>query len=273
MCYFHNDMDGIASASIVKKVYPNAKFQAVDYGDDWDASDIINSKCIIVDFSFDNMEELKQYPDILCWIDHHKSAMEKNKELWDSDEIDGLRDITKSGCELTWDWFFPHEKVPRAIELIGDRDMWKFKYGDETRAFHEFVSSRYKEPNIDLLNLKIDSFMDEFTTEDIGRMLLEKKREQINKSFEQGTDIKFHSHKTRLINTNLNVSGVGEYCYKDKGYPIALIWSKRGDKIVCSLRSNTIDVGKIAESHGGGGHKFASGFTLANFKELEKITK
>lgn len=80
----------------------------------------------------------------------------------------------------------------------------------------------------------------------------------------------FAGHETRLINTNMNSSETGEYCYKDKEYPIALIWSVRKDVVVCGLRSNTIDVGEIAVKHGGGGHKFASGFTT-NLEFIRKL--
>ncbi len=123
----------------------------------------------------------------------------------------------------------------------------------------------FKYPNIGLLDLEsINFFIDQ------GMVLLSKKREQVRKAFEQGTDTIFEGHKTRLINTNVNVSETGEYCYKDKGYPIALIWSVREGKVICSLRSNTIDVGDIAIGYGGGGHKFASGFEL-NFDFLEDL--
>ncbi len=257
ICYFHNDADGVMSASIVKKVYPNAKFIRVDYGHNWDVNDIIDSICIIVDFSFDDMDELKQYPDKLIWIDHHKTAMEKNQELWDSENIEGLRDLELSGCELTWTWFFPREVMPRVVELVGDRDMWKFKYGDKTRAFHEYVSIHFKEPS-DYLLAANSKMIEEWI--EIGKPLFEKKQDQIKKSFDQGIDMILNDHKTRVINSNMNVSETGEYCYLDKKYPMALIWSVRGHKIVVSLRSNTIDVGEIAKKRGGGGHKFAAGF-------------
>ena len=255
ICYYHNDMDGIASASIVKKVYPDAEFYKVDYGDDWDIDKVINTMVIVVDFSFDNMDLLKKSCKLLCWIDHHKTAMEKNFELWNSEDIDGFRQLDKSGCELTWEWFFPHEPTPRAIELIGDRDMWKFKYGEDTRAYHEQASMIYKSPCTSLL---VSGSINQFLLK--GGVLLMKKKEQVRKAFEQGITVEFEGHKTRLMNTNVNTSETGEYCYKDKNFPIALIWSVREGNVICSLRSNTIDVSEIAKKYGGGGHKYAAGF-------------
>lgn len=259
VCYYHEDMDGIASASIIKDIYPNAKFIGVNYGDDWDVNDVIDSYCIVVDFSFTNMEELNQYPDRLCWIDHHKTAMEQNKALWEDTSIDGLRDLTKAGCELTWEYFHTDAQIPRAIELIADRDIWKFVFGDDSRAFHEYATMKFKNPFVGLLT-PMKNVVKEWVQ--IGYILLEKKKEQVRQSYEDGVDIIFHNHKTRTINTNLNVSDTGEMCYKN-GYAIALIWSIRNGKVVCSLRSNCIDVSAIAKEYDGGGHKYASGFTVS----------
>lgn len=260
MCYYHNDMDGIMSASIVKTIYPNAKFIKVNYGDVPDVLDIVDSVVIIVDFSFDNVMMKKIHNDskLLCWIDHHESARLKNKELWDSEDIDGFRDTSKAGCELTWEWFYPYDEAPLSVELIADRDMWKFEYGDKTRAFHEFISMTVKDPNTTITDK--GSWIDDAISK--GMTLLHKKQEQIKKSFEQGADGTFHKYKTRIINTNVNVSETGEYCYKEKGYHLVVIWSLIGNIFVFSLRSNIIDVREIAEKFGGGGHKFAAGFKL-----------
>lgn len=265
VCYYHNDMDGIMSASIVKKIYPNADFRKVDYGDVWSIEVTTNALVIVVDFSFADMVGLKNNCKLLCWIDHHKTAMDKNQELWESEDIDGLRNITKAGCELTWEWFFPNEPQPRAVDLVGDRDMWIFKYADQTRAFHEAASLRFKNPDENLLkSYLIQELLDQ------GILLIEKKNEQVRKSFEQGIDGIFCGYKARMINTNFNISETGEMCYKNMGYPVAFMWSMREGKIICSLRSNTVDVRELAEMYGGGGHKAAAGFSVT-MKKLISI--
>lgn len=263
VCYYHNDMDGIASASIVKTIYPNAKFIKCDYGNVWKKEDIEDKVCIIVDFSFANMDEINKHCRLLCWIDHHESAKERNKRLWESDNIDGFRDTNKAACELTWNWFYPYEEVPMAIKYIADRDLWKFEFGEKTKAFHEYASMHFKKPSELLVACRKTGQLLIHEGISHGNILLLKKKEQIRKSFEQGQDIMCFGVRTRIINTNVNVSDTGEYCYKDKNYPLALIWSVRNNIVVCSLRSNTIDVREIAESFDGGGHKFAAGFKLS----------
>jgi len=273
ICYYHRDMDGIGAASIVKSLYPNATFLSVNYGDTWDKSSVEGALVIVVDFSFDNMKELNETCRLLYWIDHHQTAKTNNLELWNSENIGGLRDIRKSGCELTWDLFNPELPTPLGIKLIGDRDMWKFEYGRDTKAFNEYASMVCKEPDTRLLS-KDDEITNLWVKP--GHLLLQMKEKQVIQSYSEGTDIVFEGHSTRLLNTNHNISDVGEYAYKNNEYPIALIWSFRDRKIICSLRSNKnsndpIDVGKIAEKYDGGGHKFASGFTMTVDKFREQI--
>ena len=264
VCYYHNDMDGISSASIVKQVYPDAKFIRVDYGD-VARMPVQETTVIVVDFSFepDAMRTLKDSSKELIWIDHHKTSMEKMPDLWNDETIKGIRNIEKAACELTWEWFFPFANVPRAIKLIGDRDAWRFKFGDDTKAFNEYISMKFKQPDVDLLECDVEEIIQH------GYLLLKKKQEQIRKTFEQGFDSSLFGYYVRVVNTNMNVSDVGEYCYKEKKYPIALIWSIRKGKIICSLRSNKIDVSKYAKDMGGG-HKFAAGFegTWGFIKEI-----
>ena len=143
--YYHNDMDGISSAAIVLKVFPeeDIKCVAVDYGNEdvLKIEDIKDNDVFIVDFSFppETMKLIQKEANALQWIDHHKTAMEKNPELWHSKEVDGIRSLEKSGCELTWEYFFPDNEMPYAIKLIGDYDMWNFKY-PSTKKFGELIN-------------------------------------------------------------------------------------------------------------------------------------
>ena len=273
ICYYHDDMDGIAAATIVKMNIPDVELKKINYNDEIDIFSYSGKNLIIVDFSFpENL--MKGFINLqktnlvgtLTWIDHHKTAMEKMPDLWNDKNIKGIRSIEKSGCELTFEYFNTNNnQTPEAIKLIGDYDMWNFKYGDKTIWFGEYANMIIKEPSIEL-------FSNEFYLKAMenGKILIQKRDEQIKKSFENGLDIIFCGYKTRMINTDKNISNLGEYCYKEKGYQIALIWSMKGKKIICGLRSNTVDVGEIAKLYGGGGHKFASGFiaTLEFMNEL-----
>lgn len=261
--YYHDDMDGICSAAIIRKIYPEAKCIKSNYGNEVPEikdEDIKNKIVFVVDYSFEPeiMEKLKNESRIFCWIDHHKSAMERNPELWNSDEIDGLRSLDKSGCELTWEWFEPHEDAPQIVKLIGDYDMWRFNH-PETKAFGEIASLEIESPE-DMVGM-FDGGVPIETLEG-GELLLKAQLKRVKKAFKDGFDIMFHGYKTRRMNTNNDQSNVGNYACK-QGYDIGMIWYVKGENIIIGLRSiGDIDVSILAKKYNGGGHKNAAGFEV-----------
>jgi len=289
ICYYHKDMDGMASAAIIKGIYPIAKLVGVQYGEDF--SNIVEQAkqygwIFVVDFSFpaeimDLLSALKtgikkgepgdKYK--LCWIDHHKSAMEAMPELWNSENIGGLRSLDKAGCELTWEWFYPHESCSRLIEHIGDWDMWKFEM-ENTKEIYEALNLVVDKPE-DILRLikhpeiQIDLF-------DTGEILLKSKQKQVKKSFEKGSKCTLWNNPIQtsytencfICNDQNNISDLGNYICK-QGYEMGIVWSIKNGQLVVSLRSvGKQDVSIIAKSFGGGGHKNAAGFVLRELKDL-----
>lgn len=252
ICYYHDDLDGIASASVVKEIYPDAIFMPVQYGYEWTKKEVKKRRVIVVDFTMPRMGTLKSLSDDLIWADHHKTAMEKYPELWNDENVQGKRDMKHSGCVLTWQTFFPGKEVPRALKLIEDMDLWLFEY-KHTKLYCNSAELKYKVPTDKIWKDDIELMIEH------GRHINKKIQEQVEKAYNNGTELIFHGYKTIMINTNHNVSEVGSYA-NTKGYVIALIWSVRNQDVICSLRSKTADVSKIATYYNGGGHKGASGF-------------
>ena len=80
--------------------------------------------------------------------------------------------------------------------------------------------------------------------------------------------VKFAGYKTLAVNSANWPSQVGNELVK-KLPPIGIIWSRRDNKIIVSLRSDrSVDVGKLAKRFGGGGHRGASGFSLPGNAKL-----
>lgn len=85
ICIYHNkDLDGFASAAIVKRKYPNAVLIGHDYKDSYDQleKEIMSNKghdhIIMIDVSLPMMQMLRLAHDLgfgLTWIDHHISAI------------------------------------------------------------------------------------------------------------------------------------------------------------------------------------------------------
>lgn len=265
VCIYHNDNDGITAAGIVNLEFSNVKFIPMDYGWDFDMNEIKDKTCIVVDFSFPNMQEIKDNCKSLIWIDHHKTAMENNPEIWNDKDVLGIRNLTKAGCELTWEYLMPkNAKIPNVVKWVGDYDTWTFKY-DETKAFGASFGVEIKTPNAVDLKQLLTGVSAQVIEDDLiekGEILLKAQIDRVKESFKQGRKIKFHSLNGFICNSNVDDSNLGNYICK-QGYDVGIVWSVDKDLIRVSLRSiGETDVSIIAKKHGGGGHKNAAGFEL-----------
>jgi oligoribonuclease NrnB/cAMP/cGMP phosphodiesterase (DHH superfamily) len=273
ICYHHDDLDGIASAAVILKKYPSAKCIAVNYGDTWDPAIINNAQVFVVDFSFPDIQLLKNACRELYWIDHHRTAMEQQKTAWNDPSIPGKRTLELAGCELTWMYLYPDIPMPEIIKLIGDMDMWEFEYGYLTRTVCEAAKYELTDPTDDLWAVLFCKGIDEAALEDLsthGAVLLEAKEQRIKKTFKNGTDIALFGYQARIMNATTDISETGSYVYEQDNYDIAVMWQMIGKDVILSFRSNKVDVGRIAERFDGGGHKAAAGATIT-FTELMNI--
>lgn len=275
--FHHNDADGIASAAIILELYSKEEIKEIkciemDYGKEIDWNDVKDNDVFIVDFSFppDIMKKIVKESKSLHWIDHHKTAMDNNPDLWNNKDIKGIRSLDKSGCELTWDYFFPDSQfIPYAIQLIGDYDLWLFRH-PLTKEFQAGLSLEVYSPKDSVWNDLLSEsniFVNRFISK--GETLLKAQHKRVSKSFRDGYDIILEGFKTRVMNSNNDISDTGHYAC-EKGYDIGLVWSIRGNKVIVGLRSiGDINVAEIAEKHGGGGHKCAASFHT----DIEKLMK
>lgn len=280
LIYRHDDPDGLWSGAIVYNMFVEHALNAdvidvpVNYNKNtWDVNAVNNADYVFVlDFTFEDMDKLSEIAGSkLIWIDHHKTAMEKFTDLWNSD-INGSRSLDNAGCQLTW-WYcvqyvlHNYQFTPMAVKYIADRDMWKFEFED-TKAFCEaaFVKNKsiYDEDITKLLKDESNIY-DEYI--EFGNTRLEERRLRVEKAFERGLDITFNGYRARIVNTISDISEVGEYIYTKPEYDIAIMWFVDGDSCKLSFRSNSKDpnapdCSKIAQKYGGGGHFNAAGATI-----------
>jgi oligoribonuclease NrnB/cAMP/cGMP phosphodiesterase (DHH superfamily) len=266
ICYHHDDLDGIVAGAIVLEAERNVEFIAVNYGDMWDEELVKDAKVYVVDFSFPVMMKLKESCKELVWIDHHKTAMEQQIDAWNDEEIKGLRSMELSGCELTWQYFHNGENVPQVVKYVGDMDLWEFDYGNDTKQYCEAAKYIFTTPDDYLLGFMLTTgqlnFEKATEIKEQGKILIKAKEERVKKVFHKGIDISLQGYRARLMNTTCDTSEVGAYVYTMPEYDMAVMYQIIGNDVILSFRSNVVDVGEIAESYGGGGHKFASGATV-----------
>lgn len=258
-CYYHNDLDGRCAGAIVYAKYKGWKGQFIEtnYTDTIDVGAIENNEqIIIVDFSFkpEVMEKVLKITKNIIWIDHHKTASEYTY----SQELKGLRNNDYSGCELAWRYLYPDEEMPRAVELIGDRDKWAFKFGKETAWFNlglQLYPHQPKDAIWDklLLNKPVGDIIEK------GK-ICEQFRDNFCKDYADsyGFETMFEGYKCFAL--GLYMFGREAFGERFKQYDICLSFESLGDKWIIGLYSENVDVSMIAKKYDGGGHKGAAGF-------------
>jgi len=272
ICYHHNDLDGICSAAIVRKYHPDVKCIPCQYGREIKIPEEIADHIFMVDFSDKYIIEKFSSLTNFTWIDHHKTAQEDLSDLWNDENIKGTRSTDKAACELTWEYFYPSEATPVPVLYIGDFDMWEFEHVHTKKFFEtaQVILDSPVSPSWDkLLSDESNPLVKEYI--DIGSYLVKAKTKRYQVSFSNGYDIKWHGYKTRVINTNNDISDAGAYA-KERGYDVAIIWYNYKNQIRVGLRcKDEIDVSIIAKQYGGGGHKNAAGFIQSPKEFFEMV--
>jgi oligoribonuclease NrnB/cAMP/cGMP phosphodiesterase (DHH superfamily) len=153
----HNDQDGRMGGYIMFKYYEDLGYHTeameVDHTKEFEFNGLVESgdKVCIVDFALKpaDMAMLQNFVDAsdIVWIDHHKSSIES---YTDQANLDGIRYIGKSGCELAYIYSQGYRikrdskcvnikitngemefididniELPRAVKLVGDWDVWR----------------------------------------------------------------------------------------------------------------------------------------------------
>lgn len=266
--FYHDDLDGQCAASLLYDLKKSAACEFIPMQHDnkpFPMDEIQKDELVyIVDYSIspDMMRELYKITENVCWIDHHKTAIDKYADF--EYEIEGLRYNGISGCELTWLYLYAEsnplerDNMPKYIRYIGDRDVWQFQYGDTTRLFCAGLSIQDTHPSCDIWKIVKES-----TTSTINDgIVISKYRKMTNKAAVDrfAYETEFEGYSAIVCNTNTFTSEL----FGDKGneYDLMIVYCWNGNNYTVSMYSEYIDVSKIAVKHGGGGHKGAAGFSV-----------
>ena len=265
VCIYHaNCLDGMAAAFAVKMYYgDDVVLIPMSYGTPVLPEFDKNTRLILVDFSFkrDVMVELAPKVKEILVLDHHESAERELVEL--PSNVFVKFDMERSGCRLAWECFMlRHGPMPRIFEHIEDRDLWKF----ELEKTKEICAALFSYPMdfVTWQHLIYGKKIEELILE--GETLIRDRDKRIEAALDSGMVIReIASYEVPTINVSPDlVSEVGhKLC---KGYPFAAMYYDTPDGRKVSLRSdeNGINVAKIAEQFGGGGHEHAAGYPIPN---------
>jgi len=199
-------------------------------------------------------------------IDHHITNEDTVKKA-----SEYVFENSHSAAVLSWKYFHPDIKVPTLFEYIEDKDLWKFSL-----PFSREVSRWFAGLPADFVAWDgvVSDFEDEKTRNTFiaeGSRILAQVNKVISDLVSRAKPIVFEGYKTLIIETPVFHSEVGN-ALAQKMPPIGIVWVEKNGKYSVSLRSDgTVDVSKMAEKYGGGGHKSASGFVLDTKEELNSL--
>jgi len=283
--FFHNDLDGQGSGHVIhdatKKnivmVTPSeeVKYHSIHYAARFPIEEIGKDERVwIVDFSIpvDDMQVLLERTTHVIWIDHHMTSIAtyggvRFPALVDN-IIPGMRVDGRAGCVLTYMYIHncEYEDVPEYIRLIGDRDVWKFEYGQRTKDFCMGIGVLDLKPTSrdwEKAKLAIDHYIE------VGsgiNMYLTNWYSSYNKSW--GYETEFEGHTCFVVNGKFPADASDEITKK---YDIAITTVYDGGVWTITFYSRKeIDVSEIAKKYGGGGHFGAAGCTLKELPFMKK---
>lgn len=280
-CFYHTDMDGHCAGAIVYQAMRQQEndgtgfeFIAINYNHDFPFERIRpNEEVVIVDFSLQkpgDFEKLLEITKRVVWIDHHKTAIEKHIHL--DGIIKGIRRDGTAGCELTWEHYRPFTPVPAVVKLLGDYDIWAFKYGEDTNRLQAGIRLYSNNPESKMWDKWL---LPEYwpTDELLAGGTALKYRDNyyagLIKSWSFWTE--FEGYNAIACNAGSVSSQLFDSITAD--YDIMMPFVFDGKKWTVSLytKKKEIDVSEIAKKYGGGGHKQAAGFQCKElpFKEAQ----
>jgi oligoribonuclease NrnB/cAMP/cGMP phosphodiesterase (DHH superfamily) len=265
--YHGNCADGFSGAWCFWKLFGNdAEYFPGVYGKE--PPDVTDREVFLVDFSYKRsiIEEMLKKASLMIILDHHISAINDLKDL-KADNLDTVFDVNRSGATIAWDYLFPYEPRPALLNHVEDRDLWRFKLDHTREVQAAMFSFEYSFEKWDQL-MQLD-----ITNNVQGYLNLIMQGEAIER--------KHHKDVRELLKSCtriMNISGVDvpvaslPYTMASdagvilaEGHPFAATYYDTKDYRAFSLRSTTgigLDVSKIAEYYGGGGHAHASGFRV-----------
>lgn len=198
-------------------------------------------------------------------IDHHASAKKSVAMAHES-----LYDLSHSGAALAWQYFYPKKRLPKLIRAVEEGDLWQFRSKDTKTLIASLELYDLNFSTWDRLAREFEHPIAYRAHIRIGKIVLEYKEmliENVARHAEKGV---FLGHPAWIVNTPLFDSEVGHKLVSRKGGPqMAVIWRETDGVIRVSLRSTKrVNVAKLAERFGGGGHPQAAGFRIRRSAKL-----
>lgn len=286
--YHSADFDGHASGAIARYYFSEFArkeftMHPYNYGqefpfDQFKSGDELYFLDVTYQPNDDMMNFEKEYGWSVYICDHHKTVVE-------SDIINhisgGILDQAKSGCELTWEYFFK-DKMPEAIHLLDRYDVWDRSNEDrwenviypfqmgfklfDTNPYLERIYNKTWKRMFEFDSVQMENFIDNTIKQ--GRTIMKYQR-SVDKSTVRWLteELNFDGYRAIVANSPAKNSQFFDSIWDEEKYDIMVMYSRSKYGITTSIYTtkDDIDCSSIAKKYGGGGHRKAAGFGAKNF--------
>lgn len=192
-------------------------------------------------------------------LDHHDTAFRtfpiEARQAYHPSRVKFVLSKQNSGAGITWQYFFPHEDPPNFIQMIEDRDLFRFALVN-TKVFRAWLNQQPQTFET------LDNIPDLSIWYPQGVMVMQLEAQDIKRTVQQAFNIRFQGFEIKAVNCVKLISDVLAELAATQ--PFALSFFVTSNKVVCSLRSAShgVDVERLAARFGGGGHTHSAAFTL-----------
>lgn len=261
--------DGFGAAYAAwKKFGDSAEYLPVDYGDA-PPEGLEGREAYIVDFCYESSEQmdaLQKMTKRLVVLDHHESNKERVENI-----PEHVYDANRTGATIAWSYFHPDSPLPRLMTYLEDGDLYRYALPETRDIFSYLLVLPFDFLQWDKLVSGLEN--------DAGRAEILKKAGAYTEFFnafarmsvERAKKVRFEGYEVYFVATHPNItvkSYVAHELYT-KLPPFALVATAHPNGFGISIRGDeSVDVSKIAEKYGGGGHPGSAGFFISNGAEM-----
>jgi len=303
--YHGNCFDGTGGAWAVWKKHPQALLVPAWHGNPNPLQflpPLSDKNVCIVDFCYPAavLLELATLAHSVLVLDHHKSAAADVAQVQQNmpNNLRVVFDMTRSGAQIAWDYFHNSPR-PWIIDVIGDRDLWKFSL-PYTRTLTEVLSARdycKTVANMETIaNISLEEALARFQSE--GELILSLNKKQAQEYSQRAVLTRLTlpagkylvgvypnvkpKHVSDEVGNLVAANGVPDWldatgvAYLPVDFSVGYTYDLSKDSWYLSARSTSaalkrgIDLSVIMNAFNGGGHPSASGGILVGAATLKE---
>lgn len=296
--FTHNDLDGVGCGILATIAFGDnvqVRYNSISSLDhqieqflEKSPHTLQNDFLFITDLS-PNDEIVSQLNDLVnqggqvCLIDHHKTAFHLNDFSWASVKVESEDGKLTSATSLFYEYLTKHQKMKSTpvldefVELVRQYDTWEWDINDNQKAkrlndlFYLLSIDEFEDKIVKRLQEQEHFEFDEFEQkllkmeeDKIERYIRRKKRELIQTFIEE--------YCVGIVHAESYHSELGNELGKEHPHiDYIAILNMGGKKISYRTIHEHVDVSKIAEQYGGGGHAKASGSSMSKQAYLQFV--